>query len=165
MKKSILLTLAIPMLLAGCNQTGGTIISSPKLDEETSQTGGKTETQTGGDSEQGTEGSTTGGGTETGGGTGGQEEITSLTISKDVNDFDLANGNKPSTLTVNEDITITCDVGANSNKNAPAYYESDFSLRFYPKNTLKFSSSLGPITRLVLSANGNSFSANNLSFS
>ena len=187
MKKSILLTLAIPMLLAGCNQTGGTIISSPKLDEETSQTGGDSEQGTGGSTTGGgthSEGghhtgggtetggeSTTGGGTETGGGqtgggteTGGQTETKTTTVSKNVGDFNLANGDKPQTLNVNEDISLSLNKGSNTS-NPPAYYTSDDTLRFYPGNTLKVTSTKGSVTKIEFNYDGAGFSCSSGSLS
>ena len=186
MKKSFLLFLSLPLLLASCAGS-----SQPK-DEEipeqqtTTETGQESGTQTG----QGTEGSgtgtTTGGDSGSGGGggsgqgtsgdeggsgsgqgtsggegsgSGGQSQTTSITVEKNVSELGLSNSSKPTTININNDISITCDVGTNANKNAPAYYESDLSLRFYPNNTLKFTNSKGVIDKIELSVNGNSFSS------
>lgn len=195
MKKSLLFVLALPLLLASCTATSSSsnpFSSTPQTsdadDGNQSQQGG---TQTGGNTDHGTEGSgtgtTTGGGTETGGGTtagggtetgggtttgggtetgsgqttGGGTETTSTSVEKDMSQLGLTNGNKPSSINVNNEITLLCDVGTNTNKNAPAYYESDSSLRFYPNNTLKFTNSKGVITKIELNYTGNSFSAIN----
>lgn len=186
MKKSFLLVLSLPLLLASCagsSQPKDKEIPEQQTTTETGQEGG---TQTG----QGTEGSgtgtTAGGDSGSGGGggsgqgtsgdeggsgpgqgtsggegsgSGGQSHTTSITVEKDVSELGLSNGNKPTTININNDISITCDVGTNANKNAPAYYESDLSLRFYPNNTLKFTNSKGVIDKIELSVNGNSFSS------
>lgn len=160
MKKSILLTLAIPMLLAGCNQTGGTIISSPKLDEETSQTGEDSEQgtvgsstgsgthsedghHTGGGNETGGE-STTGGGTETGGQTtggetGGQTETKSTTVTQLIGDLGFLNQKDVTEFNLADDLKVICNKGGNNL--TPKYYSSDATIRLYGKNTISFSSS------------------------
>ena len=167
MKKSILLVLALPLLLASCDTNPATILSSSTTEISETETGGnsgtQTHEQTGGGTEGSGTGTTTGGGTETGGGqtTGGGTETTSTSVEKYMSELGLTNGNKPSSINVNNEITLLCDVGTNTNKNAPAYYESDSSLRFYPNNTLKFTNSKGVITKIELNYSGNSFSAIN----
>ena len=206
MKKSLLLVLALPLLLASCELYDGQITTSSNPGSQTTETGGKTDSETGGQTGQGTEGSgtgssteteshsggshsgegthsgggsgtegsqtgggtsegggsgtgggttgggSTGGGTETGGGTsgGGTSQTTTESVYKDTSSFGLDNSDKPSTIEFNEDITLTLNVGTNRNKNAPAYYASDSSLRFYFGNTLTVSNSKGVITRVVL---------------
>lgn len=185
MKKSILLVLTLPLILGSCSLFPKEENPSQKSTEETSQTEGQSGTQTGGQSGQGTEGSgsssTTGGGTQTGGeqtgggttgggsGTGGEQtgggtsETTNESVLKDVSEFNLNNGAKPSSVDFNEDITLTCDIGTNKN-NPPAYYTSDSSLRFYFGNKLTISNSKGVIKRIVFNYNSanddNLFSAN-----
>lgn len=196
MKKSLILVLALPLLLASCDFNLGGQTTDQKPEEQTSQTGDQSGQGTvgsntddeneggthhhgggshsGGDTTGGetTGGETTGGGTETGGQTtgggtetgGGTTETSNESVLKEVTEFGLSNGNKPSNINFNEDITLSCGVGENDHKNAPAFYTSDSSLRFYYGNTLTVNNSKGVITRVVLYYNStnddNLFSAN-----
>ncbi len=191
MKKSFLLVLSLPLLLSSCKLIADSPSNTQKPEDDTTQTDGKTDTETGEKTDEGTEGSGTGsttedesqthgghsgGGHHTGGGTseddntggettgGGTTETSNESVLKEVTEFGLTNGNKPSNINFNEDITLSCGVGENDYKNAPAFYSSDSSLRFYYGNTLTVSNSEGVITRVVLYYNStnddNLFSAN-----
>lgn len=144
MKKSILLALALPLILGGCGPTSTAQDSDGNGTESSNQTTGETTT----------------GGTET----GGQTETKTTTVSKDVGDFNLTNGEKPQTLNVNEDISLSLSKGSNTT-NPPAYYTSDDTLRFYPGNTLKVTSTKGSVTKIEFNYDGAGFSCSNGSLS
>ena len=195
MKKSFLLVLTLPLLLAGCSLFPPEENPSEKPQQETSQTedqsgtqtGGQTGTETGGESEQGTEGSgtgsttegethsgghhpggettgggntgggTTGGGTETGGGTteggttgGGESQTTTATVSKETTELGLPANNCPTSINLNEDISLGFSIGSNGYNNKPKYYE-DESIRLYGGNTLTVQNSKGSIKKIEFS--------------
>jgi hypothetical protein len=99
----------------------------------------------GGDTGGGTGGGDTGGGSGTGGGdTGGG---TGKTVTFDLTAQGWANATEATALT-SDVITFTPDKGTNNN--APKYYTSGNSVRFYGSNSFTISSSGSSITKIEL---------------
>lgn len=194
MKKSLILVLSLPLLLASCDIKMGHQTTDQNPGEQTSQTGDQsgqgTEGSTTGDdthsdndnqSEESSTGSdttdeeTTGGGTETGGETTGEETTgggtsttTTVSVSKEITELGLPGNNYPTSVDLNDDINLAFSVGSNKYNNKPKYIE-DESIRLYGGNTLTVQNSKGSITKIEFSSSSdkreNVFSADTGSYS
>lgn len=153
MKKSILLALALPLILASCNPTSTTQNSDGNGSQSSGQTEGETSTgggtETGGETGGGTEGSGTGGGSTTGGETGGQTGGgttgggSTTTDTGDV-EFDFSK----LTETSGEQNGVSYKAEKGSGATAPAINESGKDLRVYAKGTLTLNSDTN-LTKVV----------------
>lgn len=132
--KSLLLLLSIPFLLGGCSLTNTQITTNPILDID----------DTSGNKPSGNNSNTSNNDSND----SNQNTSSNTSISKDVSEFNFSNTEKVTSFELNAQITATCGVGTNINKNAPTFYASDNSLRFYVGNTLTLVNSRGKITKV-----------------
>jgi len=95
-----------------------------------------------------TEASTPGGGSEGGGSETGGGEVSGNSITVTFANMDLANQEKPTTLTLSDGTTLTFADGGN--KNAPAYYNTGTALRMYPNNTMTINAGSKKIAAIAI---------------
>ena len=84
-------------------------------------------------------GGSTGGDDNPGGGTGGDVSGNSITVTASAFGLENAYDLTTSGLTLTDGTTVTFEAGGNTN--GPKYYTSGTAIRMYPKNTMKISSS------------------------